>query len=94
VGSWTLGYNLFADVWLGTNVVDSSVVSSDLFLILTLIQVGFQVYAGQGSFLNNVLNSTFSNPLLGAPVDSFGNTGSVSAGQESCALKSSQLMKF
>ncbi|KAN0137090.1 protein of unknown function (DUF1793) domain containing protein [Lactarius tabidus] len=25
VDSWTLGYNLFADVWLGTNVVDSSV---------------------------------------------------------------------
>ncbi|KAI0267487.1 hypothetical protein BC834DRAFT_822335, partial [Gloeopeniophorella convolvens] len=25
VGSWTLGYNLFADVWLGTNLVDSSV---------------------------------------------------------------------
>ena len=23
--SWTLGYNLFADVWLGTNVVESSV---------------------------------------------------------------------
>ncbi|KAH9993299.1 hypothetical protein BJV74DRAFT_916837 [Russula compacta] len=23
--SWTLGYNLFADVWLGTNLVDSSV---------------------------------------------------------------------
>ncbi|KAN0137115.1 protein of unknown function (DUF1793) domain containing protein [Lactarius tabidus] len=25
VDSWTLGYNLFADVWLGTNVVNSSV---------------------------------------------------------------------
>jgi hypothetical protein len=25
VNSWSLGYNLFADVWLGTNVVDSSV---------------------------------------------------------------------
>lgn len=24
-GSWTLGYNLFADAWLGTNLVDSSV---------------------------------------------------------------------
>ena len=23
--SWTLGYNLFADVWLGTDVVDSFV---------------------------------------------------------------------
>ncbi len=23
--SWTLGYNLFADVWLGTGVVESSV---------------------------------------------------------------------
>jgi hypothetical protein len=23
--SWTLGYNLFADVWLGTNLVDPSV---------------------------------------------------------------------
>jgi hypothetical protein len=23
--SWTLGYNLFADVWLGTNVVETSV---------------------------------------------------------------------
>ncbi|KAI0267461.1 hypothetical protein BC834DRAFT_953477, partial [Gloeopeniophorella convolvens] len=26
-GSWTLGYNLFADVWLGTNLVDSSVLN-------------------------------------------------------------------
>ncbi|KAH8988003.1 hypothetical protein EDB86DRAFT_2832105 [Lactarius hatsudake] len=26
--SWTLGYNLFADVWLGTGVVESSVYSS------------------------------------------------------------------
>jgi len=25
VDSWTLGYNLFADVWLRTNVVESSV---------------------------------------------------------------------
>ena len=23
--SWTLGYNLFADVWLGTDLVESSV---------------------------------------------------------------------
>ncbi|KAF8260626.1 hypothetical protein EI94DRAFT_1747935 [Lactarius quietus] len=26
-GSWTLGYNLFADIWLGTGVVESSVYS-------------------------------------------------------------------
>ena len=25
VGSWTLGYNLFADAWLDTGVVESSV---------------------------------------------------------------------
>ncbi|KAF8497618.1 hypothetical protein F5888DRAFT_1699470, partial [Russula emetica] len=43
--SWTLGYNLFADVWLllGTDVVESS------------------VYAGHSNFLDNlVLTSNFS----------------------------------
>ncbi|KAH9063193.1 hypothetical protein EDB87DRAFT_1558504 [Lactarius vividus] len=28
VGSWTLGYNLFADVWLDTGIVESTVVDS------------------------------------------------------------------
>ncbi|KAH9020012.1 hypothetical protein EDB85DRAFT_1872799, partial [Lactarius pseudohatsudake] len=32
VGSWTLGYNLFADVWLGTRVVKSSVRLSKISL--------------------------------------------------------------
>ncbi|KAH8997957.1 hypothetical protein EDB92DRAFT_2024888, partial [Lactarius akahatsu] len=36
VGSWTLGYNLFADVWLDTGVVESSVRLSSFIDNLTL----------------------------------------------------------
>ena len=32
--SWTLGYNLFADAWLGTQVVESSVGVHPLFFCL------------------------------------------------------------
>ncbi|KAH9011379.1 hypothetical protein EDB84DRAFT_1648584, partial [Lactarius hengduanensis] len=46
VNSSSLGYNLYADVWLGTGVVESSV----------------GVYDGQSSFINNyTLTSTSSN---------------------------------
>ncbi|KAF8480056.1 hypothetical protein DFH94DRAFT_692413 [Russula ochroleuca] len=64
--SWTLGYNLFADVWLNTNVVESSVgVSESWFLA---VPHRFQVYNGQSSFIDNLAsNSTFSR--YGMPVD-------------------------
>ncbi|KAF8491815.1 hypothetical protein F5888DRAFT_1619594 [Russula emetica] len=35
--SWTLGYNLFADVWLGTNLVESLVYSGQSNFIYTLL---------------------------------------------------------
>ena len=65
--SWTLGYNLFADVWLGTDLVESSVsVGKSSFLAVSHL---FQVYDGQSSFISNLaLNSTFSK--FGMPVDS------------------------
>ena len=44
-------------------------VSTDVCLISTLIRVGFQVYDGQSSFLNNLFTSNFSNSTSGLPVD-------------------------
>ncbi|KAH9035864.1 hypothetical protein EDB84DRAFT_1269293 [Lactarius hengduanensis] len=57
--SWTLGYNLFADVWLNTSVVESSV-SVCWFLPFsesTFIRVYFKVYDSQSSFISNLLLS-------------------------------------
>jgi hypothetical protein len=49
-GTWTLGYNLFADVWLRTNVVESSVrihvdsfcLVSSLFRYIAAIAISFE----------------------------------------------------
>ena len=64
--SWTLGYNLFADVWLGTELVESSVgVLEYLFLV---VSDQFQVYTGHSNFLDNLVStSNFSS--FGLPVD-------------------------
>jgi hypothetical protein len=64
--SWTLGYNLFADVWLGTELVESSVgVLEYLFLA---VSDQFQIYASHSNFIDNlVLTSNFST--FGMPVD-------------------------
>jgi len=68
--SWTLGYNLFADVWLGTNLVESSVGVRDYCFPVALISFfSWQVYTGHSNFIDNiVLTSSFSN--YGMPVDS------------------------
>jgi len=65
--SWTLGYNLFADVWLGTNLVESQVgILECLFLD---VPDQFQIYDGHSNFIHNlVLTSNFS--AFGMPVDS------------------------
>jgi hypothetical protein len=64
--SWTLGYNLFADVWLSTNLVEPSV--SVLECPLLAVSDQFQVYDGHSYFINNlVLNSNFSK--YGMPID-------------------------
>jgi hypothetical protein len=64
---------MFADVWLGTNVVDSSVSILDCYRILILIRVGFQVYDGQSSFLDNLFISNFSSDLTFLSVDNIGS---------------------
>jgi hypothetical protein len=58
---------MFADVWLGTDLVESSVsVGKSSFLAVAHL---FQVYDGQSSFINNLaLTSAFSK--FGMPVDS------------------------
>ena len=64
--SWTLGYNLFADVWLGTNLVEPPVGVLEYSILAVSDQ--FQVYTGHGNFIDNLmLNSNFST--LGMPVD-------------------------
>ncbi|KAI9446172.1 hypothetical protein H4582DRAFT_535706 [Lactarius indigo] len=58
VGSWTLGYNLFADVWLNTSVVESSVIDgqssfvNNLTLTLSLGDSGMPI-DNLGSDANN-----------------------------------------
>jgi hypothetical protein len=48
-------------------------VSFDFYRILTLIRVGFQVYDGQSSFIDNLFTSNYSNysmfHILGMPLD-------------------------
>jgi hypothetical protein len=64
--SWTLGYNLFADVWLGTGLVEPPV--GFLEFLFLAVSDQFQVYARHSNFINNlVLNSNFST--FGMPVD-------------------------
>ena len=63
--SWTLGYNLFADVWLGTNLVESSVGVLECQLT---VSDQFQVYDGHSNFIFNILmNSDLGS--FGLPVD-------------------------
>jgi len=66
--SWTLGYNLFADVWLGTNLVEPSVGVRDYWFPDVPDQFYWQVYNGHSSFIDHiVLTSNFSD--FGMPVD-------------------------
>ena len=74
--SWTLGYNLFADVWLGTDLVESSVRVCDYWLPDVPDQFCWQVYNGHSNFIENiVLTSNFSN--FGMPVDSLSTDATV-----------------
>ena len=74
--SWTSGYNLFADVWLGTNLVEPLVGVFESSLLAVSDQ--FQVYNGHSSFINNlVLYSNFSS--YGMPVDNTNINAAVSS---------------
>jgi hypothetical protein len=73
--SWTLGYNLFADVWLGTELVESSVGALEFPLT---VSDQFQVYNGHSNFIYNLLsNSSFST--FGMPIDSANTSVAVSS---------------
>ena len=74
--SWTLGYNLFADVWLGTNLVDSQV--SFRRYSFPVVPDQSQIYDGHSDFIDNlVLTSNFS--AFGMPVDSLDTNVAVSS---------------
>jgi hypothetical protein len=75
--SWTLGYNLFADVWLGTKVVESSVGVHPLFFVSSLII--FQIYSNHASYINSNLLSDLNNSRFGLPVDSSNTPTAVSS---------------
>ena len=64
--SWTLGYNLFADVWLDTELVESSVGYLEYSVLAVSEQ--FQVYAGHSNFIDNLM-STSNFSAYGMPVD-------------------------
>jgi hypothetical protein len=69
--SWTLGYNLFADVWLGTGLVEPTV--GILECSFTAVPDDFQVYDGHSSFIDNlVLTSDFG--YFGMPSDDVADT--------------------
>ena len=62
--SWTLGYNLFADVWLGTEVVESSVCKRITSLFTSFLII-YKVYNGHSAFIDNItLVSFFGNQTL------------------------------
>ena len=66
--TWTLGYNLYADAWLGTNLVDPSVgvpaYSSHV------VSDKFQIYNSHSRFLEYLrLTSMPSTFKFGMPVD-------------------------
>jgi hypothetical protein len=74
--SWTLGYNLFADVWLDTNLVELSV--GVLECSLHAVSGQFQVYTGHSNFINNLVsNSNVSH--YGMPIDSTDTSVAVSS---------------
>jgi hypothetical protein len=74
--SWTLGYNLFADVWLGTELVESSVGILEYSFLAVSDQ--FQVYAGHSNFIDNfLLTENFST--FGMPVDNANTNVAVSS---------------
>ena len=77
--SWTLGYNLFADVWLGTDLVESSVGGVQVLEYSFLAASDqFQVYAGHSNFINNLLlTSNFTT--FGMPVDNADTNVAVSS---------------
>ena len=69
--SWTLGYNLFADVWLDTNLVESSVGILECSFIAVPDQ--FQIYEGHSSYIDGlVLTSNFGR--FGMPSDNANST--------------------
>ena len=74
--SWTLGYNLFADVWLGTNLVESAVGIIDCSFLD--VPDPLQIYDGHSNFIQNlVLTSNFST--FGMPVDNLDTNVAVSS---------------
>ena len=77
--SWTLGYNLFADVWLGTDLVEPSVGGVQVLEYSFLAASDqFQVYAGHSNFINNLLlTSNFTT--FGMPVDNADTNVAVSS---------------
>ena len=58
-------------------------VSVDFCLILIFTRVGFQIYDGQSSFLDNLLTTNFSNSSsetwFGMPIDNLGSDTNISA---------------
>ena len=62
--SWTLGYNVFADVWLGTEVVEPSV-RKHIGLPFTSRLIIPQIYNSHSAFINNItLDKLYPNQTL------------------------------
>ena len=65
--SWTLGYNLFADTWLGTGLVEPSVgLHVSFFPTQSLIIL--QIYDNQSNFINKLLLDPYISHF-GLPVN-------------------------
>ena len=81
-----LGYNLFADVWLQTNLVDSSVGALERSLS---VADQFQVFNGHSNFINNLVSNSNSSHY-GMPIDS----ADTSAAMSSWYLYDSDILSF
>ena len=55
--SWTLGYNLFADEWLGTNLVDSSVGVVPVDLVQFLMNFRYSMLTAVSSTISRRLRT-------------------------------------
>ena len=74
--SWTLGYNLFADVWLNTSLVEPSVGILECSSIV--VPDEFQVYDGHSNYIDLLmLSSDFG--YFGMPSDNLSSTVAVSS---------------
>ena len=73
--SWSLGENMFADIWLQTDLISSDVrIRSPIALVKKDAQISLQIFTAHVNFLKTVnftaVSHTFTIAETGIPLDS------------------------